>query len=161
MVNSSSTSPMAHSLINPLVSPNIKVPEVPQYDILDSNSYDRINNFKNKLPLYQDIRLYCKLFQATFQGKAIDCYTRLTPKSINSWLEFYQIFIEWSKHNVPPQKSLHDHYHYRQDKGKFINAYFQRFRVMVALILNVTYELATCHFKIRMHNDQVEFFEFL
>lgn len=82
LVNSSNTiSPLADGLLNPLISSNIKVPELPQYDTVGGN---HINNFKKKLPLYQDERLYWKLFPGTFQGEDIDWNTKLPPKCVNS-----------------------------------------------------------------------------
>lgn len=85
---------LADSLIHPLVLLITKVPELPQYDTTEGNPYDHITNLKNKLPLYEDEGLYYKLFPTTIQGEAIDWYTRLPPKSINSWLEFAKFSLK-------------------------------------------------------------------
>lgn len=82
LVNSSSVrSPLADTLIHLPVSQNIKVPELPQYDTTEGNSYDYNNKFKNKLPLYKDKWLYHKLFLETFQGKDIDWYVRFPQRA--------------------------------------------------------------------------------
>lgn len=60
------------------------IQEMPQYDIIEGNQYNHINNFKSKLSLYEDEHPYYKLFPATFQGEAITWYARLPPMNINS-----------------------------------------------------------------------------
>lgn len=72
--SSSSMSPLAEELVSQVLWPNIKVPEMPQYDIAQGNPYDHINKFKNKLSMYAHKILYCKLFPVTFIREAIDWY---------------------------------------------------------------------------------------
>lgn len=62
-------SPLADGLLNPPVSSSIKVPDLPHYDITQGNPYEHIINFKNKLLIYQDDKLCCKLFLTTFTGE--------------------------------------------------------------------------------------------
>lgn len=113
LANSSSTrSHLTDNLLHPSVLQHLKIPELQQNDIAEGNPYDHINNFNNKSPLYEDERLYYKLFPMTFQGEAIDWYTR-SPINIKSWLELCQLFSERFQHNVPPEETLQDLYHYR------------------------------------------------
>lgn len=43
---------------------------------------------------------------ATVQGKAMDWYARMPPKSISFWLDFCQLFIERLRHDVLLEKKL-------------------------------------------------------
>lgn len=86
--SSTAMSPLIDELLTQPISPNVKVLKLPKYNTTQGNLYDHINSFKNKLPFYQDEKLYYKLFPTTFTGEAIDWYMRLVPKSIHSWLEF-------------------------------------------------------------------------
>lgn len=82
-------------------------------------------------------------------------------RCINSWLEFYQIFIKRFYTQYAPENTLQDLYHCLQEKGESINTYLQRPRAMIALIHDETDEIEAHHFKTQLYIDQGELFELL
>lgn len=91
--------------MNTIYNDDFKQPKLPKYKEADGDLYMHPQELESKLLLYDHKEpLLCKLFPVTVQGDAMRWLTDLKPKSVRSWNQLYELFLQRFRHNCPEEK---------------------------------------------------------
>lgn len=113
ITSSSAKSPLSDTQLDHPILQHLKIPKL-THMIQAKGIHTTISIISRTSCRYMRISNYiASFFPVTFQGKAIDCYARLPPKSINSWLDFCHLFIDWFRYSVVKENTA-NLYQYRQ-----------------------------------------------